>query len=148
MAPSMLSPEEVAARHPSPPVTESKIRRLRLLATNSDPKIREAVASSYHAPADLFESLARDSDAGVRGCVAKNEAAPCDVLRSLAHDPSEQVRSFLAVNYYVPNDTVDVLATDESRQVRALIAWKARLAADAEADERASTPTISAFQSA
>jgi hypothetical protein len=127
-APTQLSPEEVAAMHPAPPVTESKIRRLRLLATNPNPKIREAVASSYHTPVDLFEKLARDPDDGVRACVARNEAAPCDVLRSLASDPSEQVRGFLAVNYYVPSDTMAALRDDPSRTVRALVRWKTGLA--------------------
>lgn len=133
LAPSQLTAEEVAALHPSPPVTESKIRRLRLLAADANPKIREAAASSYHAPADLFETLAKDQDAGVRGCVARNEAAPCDVLRALAADEDEQVRSFLAINFYVPEDAMAALAEDPSRQVRALAAWKASLAAEAPA---------------
>jgi hypothetical protein len=128
LAPSMLTPEELAAMHPAPPVTESKIRRLRLLAADANPKIREAVASSYNTPADLFEKLAADPDEGVRGCVARNEATPCDVLRSLAADPSEQVRGFLAVNYYVPDDTMETLRNDASHTVRALVEWKSRLA--------------------
>lgn len=130
LAPAMLTPDEAAALHPAPPVTESKIRRLRLLAADENPKIREAAASSYHAPADLFEKLARDPDEGVRGCVARNEATPCDVLRSLVTDPSEQVRGFLAVNYYVPDDAMDRLRDDPSRTVRALVEWKSRLAGE------------------
>jgi hypothetical protein len=128
MAPSQLTPEEVAALHPAPPVTDSKIRRLRLLASDANPKIREAAASSYNTPADLFEKLAADTDEGVRGCVARNEATPCDVLRALADDPSEQVRSFLAVNYYVPEDVMEKLRDDPSNQVRALVRWKTGLA--------------------
>lgn len=127
-APAMLTPEEAARQHPAPPVTESKIRRLRLLATSETARIRESVASSYHTPEDLFETLARDPDAGVRGCVARNEAAPCDVLRSLADDESEQVRGWLAVNYYVPADVMNRLATDENETVRALVRWKGALA--------------------
>jgi len=130
LAPSMLTPEEVAAMHPAPPVTESKIRRLRLLAVSDNPKIREAVASSYNTPVDLFERLARDADEGVRGCVARNEATPCDVLRSLVNDPSEQVRGFLAINYYVPSDAMAVLRDDPSSTVRALVKWKTGLAAE------------------
>ncbi|WP_022880614.1 hypothetical protein [Gryllotalpicola ginsengisoli] len=128
LAPSMLTPEEVAAMHPAPPVTESKIRRLRLLAKDANPKIREAVASSYNTPPDLFEQLAKDPDAGVRGCVARNEATPCDVLRALVDDEDEQVRSFLAVNYYVPEDAMERLRDDPSDQVRALVKWKTGLA--------------------
>lgn len=132
MAPSMLTPEEAARLHPAPPVTASKIRRLRLLAENANPKIRESVASSYHAPVDLYERLARDSDEGVRACLARNEATPCDVLRELAHDESELVRGFVAVNFSVPEDAMTELADDESELVRGLVAWKAGLKRSAE----------------
>ena len=127
-APSMLTPEQVAALHPAPPVTDSKVHRLRLLAESTNPKIRESVASSYHAPLDLFERLAHDSDAGVRGCVARNEAAPCDVLRELSHDDDEAVRGWVAVNFYVPDDVMHELAGDPSATVQALVAWKTSLA--------------------
>ncbi|HEU4807708.1 MAG TPA: hypothetical protein VFT01_05550 [Homoserinimonas sp.] len=126
-APSMLTAEEAARLHPAPPVTESKLRRLRILAQDSNPKIRESAASSYHTPPDVFEALAHDTDAGVRGCVARNEATPCDVLRSLAHDESEQVRGWLAVNYFVPADVMEELSRDESETVRALVKWKGTL---------------------
>lgn len=129
--PAQLTAEEAAALHPAPPVTESKIRRLRLLAENEDPKIREAVASSYNTPEDLFLTLAKDPDEGVRGCVAKNEATPCDILRMLADDRSETVRGWVAVNYFVPADVMEKLAEDRSRTVRSLVAWKAQLATEA-----------------
>jgi hypothetical protein len=127
-APAMLTAEEAAAAHPAPPVTESKIRRLRLLATDPDPKIRQSVASSYNTPADLFLLLAQDSDDGVRSCVARNEAAPCDILRLLAADPSEVVRGWVAVNYAVPEDAMGRLADDASNTVRSLVRWKSALA--------------------
>ncbi|MHA7986322.1 hypothetical protein ACX9R5_10990 [Rathayibacter sp. CAU 1779] len=130
-APTMLTAEEAAALHPMPQLTESKIRRLRLLARHDNPKIRESVASSYNTPADLFATLAHDPDAGVRGCVARNEATPCDVLRELAGDTSETVRGWVAVNYFVPDDAMERLAQDESATVRALVRWKASLAEDA-----------------
>ena len=129
-APAMLTAEEAAALHPSPPVTESKIRRLRLLATNANPKIRESVASSYNTPADLFETLAHDPAEGVRACVARNEATPCDVLRELAADRSELVRGWVAANYFVPEDAMARLAEDTSPTVRSLVKWKASLAAE------------------
>lgn len=128
MAPSQLSASEAAALHPAPPVTESKIRRLRMLARDPNPKIRESVASSYNTPADLFETLAADPDDGVRSCVARNEAAPCDVLRALSHDKSETVRGWVAVNYFVPDDAMQALAHDESTTVRSLVSWKSSLA--------------------
>ncbi|MBW4031371.1 MAG: hypothetical protein HIU88_01750 [Acidobacteria bacterium] len=130
-APTMLTSEEAARLHPAPPVTASKIQRLRLLAENSNPKIRESVASSYHAPAELFERLAHDVDAGVRGCVARNEAVPCEVLRELAHDTDATVRGWVAVNFFVPDDVMHELADDPDATVRSLVAWKSSLAAAA-----------------
>jgi len=130
-APAMLTPEEAAAMHPMPPVTESKIRRLRILAKDVNPKIRESVASSYNTPADLFEVLAHDPEDGVRACVARNEATPCDVLRELAGDRSELVRGWVAVNYFVPDDAMERLADDESATVRSLVKWKVSLAQSA-----------------
>lgn len=126
--PAMLTAEEAAALHPSPPVTESKIRRLRLLATNANPKIRESVASSYNAPEDVFAALAADPDEGVRSCLARNEATPCDILRQLATDKSETVRGWVAVNYFVPTDAMEALAKDRSKTVRGLVKWKSELA--------------------
>jgi hypothetical protein len=128
MSPSMLTAEEAARLHPAPPVTATKIARLRLLAQDANPKIRESVASSYHAPLDLFEALATDPDEGVRACLARNENTPCDLLRALSHDESELVRGFVAVNFYVPEDVMDDLASDPSPTVRSLVEWKASLA--------------------
>ena len=128
MAPAMLTAEQAAVLHPSPAVTESKLHRLRLLATDANPKIRESVASSYNTPADLFESLAKDPDDGVRACVAKNESTPSDVLRGLVDDRSERVRGFLAVNFFVPDDAMAQLAGDSSMTVRELVRWKSELA--------------------
>ena len=130
MAPSMLTPEEAARLHPAPPVTASKIQRLRTLAENANPKIRESVASSYHTPRDLAERLARDPDEGVRACLARNETTSCDLLRELSRDESEAVRGWVAVNFYVPADVMDALADDESPVVRSLVAWKATLATE------------------
>ena len=135
MAPVMLTAAEVAARHPAPPVTASKIRRLRLLAEHENPKIRESVASSPHTPADVVARLARDPDAGVRACLARNETVSCDVLRELSRDESETVRGFVAVNFFVPADVMAGLADDPSDVVRGLVAWKASLAADSARQE-------------
>ena len=131
LAPSMMTAEEYSALHPAPAVTDSKVRRLRLLADDPNPKIRESVASSYHAPDDLFEKLARDPDPGVRGWLARNETVPCDILRLLADDESETVRGWLALNFYVPADVMDRLAEDESETVRGLVGWKSQLATSA-----------------
>ena len=130
MSPSMLTAEEAARLHPAPPMTASKIRRLRLLAVDANPKIRESVASSYHTPLDVAERLAGDADEGVRACLARNETTSCDLLRELSRDASEAVRGWVAVNFYVPADVMDALADDESETVRALVEWKRSLAAD------------------
>lgn len=126
----MLTAEEAAALHPSPPVTDSKLRRLRLLATSANPKIRESVASSYNTPQDVFEALSHDGEEGVRSCLARNEATPCDILRRLADDESEVVRGWVAVNYYVPADAMESLAEDRSETVRKLVRWKSQLAGE------------------
>ncbi|MGV8857005.1 hypothetical protein [Rhodoglobus sp.] len=128
MAPSMLTAEEAADLHPAPEVTPSKIARLRILAGDPNPKIRESAASSHNTPVDVFEVLARDTDEGVRACVARNEYAPCDVLRMLVDDPSEKVRGFLAINYFVPEDTMSTLAADDNATVQRLVRWKTELA--------------------
>lgn len=126
--PAMLTPEQAATLHPAPPVTASKIARLRLLATDANPKIRESVASSPHTPEDVMLALAKDADEGVRACVARNEATACDILRGLADDPSERVRGFLALNFFVPADVMDQLGDDPSDTVRGLVGWKSSLA--------------------
>jgi hypothetical protein len=126
-APSMLTPEEVAALHPAPPVTASKVNRLRLLANDPNPKIRASAAASYHAPEEVYEQLAHDPDPQVRSWVARNETVSCDILRALADDPEESVRGFVALNYYVPEDAMARLADDESAVVRGLVTWKSSL---------------------
>jgi hypothetical protein len=124
----MITAAQAAALHPAPDVTDSKIARLRLLARDSNPKIRESAASSHNTPLDVFEALARDSDEGVRACVARNEYAPCDVLRMLVNDPSDKVRGFLAINFYVPDDAMATLAADDNATVQKLVRWKTELA--------------------
>ncbi|MBH0054348.1 hypothetical protein I6E74_09225 [Salinibacterium sp. SWN139] len=128
MAPSMLTAAEAAELHPAPEITASKIARIRILAADPNPKIRESAASNHNTPIDVFETLARDTDDGVRACVARNEYAPCDVLRMLADDPSETVRGFLAINFFVPEDTMLTLAADTSATVQRLVQWKTELA--------------------
>ena len=129
LAPSMLTPEEAAALHPAPEMTESKIARLRLLAKDPNPRIRERAALDSHTPDDVMAELARDPDEGVRACVARNERTSCDILGGLADDESERVRGFLALNYFVPAEAMARLASDESEVVRGLVSWKSELAA-------------------
>lgn len=111
----------------SPAVSESKIRRIRLMAEDPQPKIRESAALAYHAPDEVYQQLAHDPDEGVRQCVARNPHTPEDILRQLAGDPSEKVRAFVAISNHVPQDAMDALAGDPSDTVQALVAWKASL---------------------
>lgn len=128
LAPSMLTREEALSRHPSPVMTESKIRRLRLLALSPNPQIRESVASNPSAPADLLAALSRDADEGVRGCIARNTAVPAAILRILVQDDSPTVRGWIAVSATAPEDVIDSLAGDDSKIVRGLIEWRQGLA--------------------
>jgi len=127
-APVMLTAEQADALHPAPEFTDSKLRRLRLLAVDPNPKIRESVALNQHTPPEVFEALAADPDEGVRSCVARNQAAPCDVLRTLVDDRSDRVRGFLALNFSVPDDAMRRLTDDGSATVRDLARWKFDLA--------------------
>jgi hypothetical protein len=123
--------DQSIAQFLSPEVTESKILRIRAMAKDKNPKIRESAALGYHTPEDVMWELAKDKNEGVRVCVARNETTPCDILRHLSTDKSEQVRSWVAVNFFVPEDVMERLASDKSETVRKLVGWKASLAQEA-----------------
>ena len=112
----------------SPELTDSKIERLRRMAKDRRPQIRESAALNSHTPVEVMWDLARDPSVSVRSCVARNEATPCDILRHLAGDSSPEVRSWVAVNFFVPADAMETLSHDADDQVRRLVAWKASLA--------------------
>jgi hypothetical protein len=130
-APARTTSPDPVAQFLSPAVTASKIARIRRLAADPDPKIRESAALSYHAPDEVYAALAHDPVASVRACVARNEHAPCDLLRHLASDADETVRAWVAINYFVPVDVMELLAHDESVTVRRMVAWKSQLADEA-----------------
>ncbi|MCY7325267.1 MAG: hypothetical protein LH605_03955 [Microbacteriaceae bacterium] len=81
VAPGMLTREQPASLHPASAMTESKFRRLQLLAQDPNQNIKESVAKSHNAPADVLAALARDVDESVLACLARNEHAPVDLLR-------------------------------------------------------------------
>ena len=107
-APSMLTAEEAAALHPAPPVTESKIRRLRLLAAEHEPEDpRERREQLPHSGRPVRDARRATR---TRSCAPASPATrrrPCDVLRSLADDESETVRGWVAVNFFVPADVME-----------------------------------------
>ena len=126
---------DAAALHLSPPVTESKIARLRLLATHATAAIRQSVASNRHAPADLLEALAADPEAAVRAEVARNETADPRLLERLAGDRDARVRCWAALNPGLPERVVAALAADRDAEVRRLAGWRLAATRPAESAE-------------
>lgn len=113
-----------AVLHLSPPVTESKIARLRLLAAHDRAGIRQSVAANRHAPQDLLEALATDRDAGVRGEVAKNETTAAALVEVLSHDRDARVRCWAVLNPVLPDERVQQLQADRDAQVARLAGWR------------------------
>jgi hypothetical protein len=119
-----LAAGDQAILHLSPPVTESKIVRLRLLAAHERASIRQSVASNRHAPQDLLHALAADRDAAVRGEVARNEATDAVLIETLSHDRDSRVRCWAVLNPALPEQRVRELAADPDAQVSRLAGWR------------------------
>jgi hypothetical protein len=119
-----LQSEDAAVLHLAPPVTPSKIARLRLLAESPSPGIRQSVAANRHAPSDLLENLGRDADPAVRGEVARNETTPPELLHRLAGDADARVRCWAVLNPGLPDADVARLEHDLDAQVRRLAGWR------------------------
>jgi hypothetical protein len=120
----VLAAEDAAVLHLAPPVTPSKIARLRVLAESPTTGIRQSVASNRHAPADLLETLAGDRDPAVRAEVARNETTPVGLLQRLAGDADARVRCWAVLNPGLPDADVARLAEDRDDQVRRLAEWR------------------------
>jgi hypothetical protein len=119
-----LAAGDQAILHLSPPVTESKIARLRLLARHDRATIRQSVASNRHAPHDLLAGLATDRDAAVRGEVARNEATSPELVEALSHDADARVRCWAVLNPALPDERVRELRSDPDAQVARLAGWR------------------------
>jgi hypothetical protein len=119
-----LESGDQAILHLSPPVTASKIARLRLLAEHSRPTIRQSVASNRHAPHDLLVTLAADRDAAVRGEVARNESTAPELVATLSHDADARVRCWAVLNAALPDERVRELVADRDAQVARLAGWR------------------------
>ena len=113
-----------AILHLSPPITESKIARLRLLAEHQRPTIRQSVASNRHTPQDLLLRLSADRDAQVRGEVAKNESTDPALVETLSHDRDARVRCWAVLNPTLPDERVRELESDADAQVARLAGWR------------------------
>ncbi|WP_446664768.1 hypothetical protein [Flexivirga sp. B27] len=118
-----MTPEEIRAAHPSPPVTEGTLRRIRGLAHSNDPAIRQSAALNQRCPADVLELLARDTDPTVRQCVARQPRTPASLLHELAQDPVAGVRCWVAANPAVPAAVLRALANDPDATVRDVVQW-------------------------
>lgn len=108
------SVDEPVAQFLSPVLSESKITRLKLLAKNANPKIRESVALNYHTPGMVLWELSIDVADSVRECVARNPYTPQGVLEELSEDKSERVRAFIASNKSTPEHVLQKLVQDKS----------------------------------
>lgn len=109
----------------SPPPTDAKVRRVRLLSRSPNPAIRESAALSALAPADVLTALALDEVDTVRCCVARNEKSPASVLHTLTDDHCPQVRGWVAANRSTPTPLRAALTHDPDPGVRAVVAWAA-----------------------
>lgn len=118
-----LTPEEIKALHPSPPATEGKLRRIRMLARSADPSIRQSAALNQYCPTDVLELLTDDADPSVRRCVARQPRTPAALLQRLAHDTAANVRGWVAANPSVPRPLLTELADDPDATVREVVTW-------------------------
>lgn len=100
------------ARYDAPP------RILALLATDEDPRVREAVAWNKFTPAKLLRTLTYDVDPYVRVQVAQNKNVPVESLIELATDNAPFVRKAVAINEKTPADVLAILAKDEDIDIR------------------------------
>lgn len=65
---------------------------LRILAADSDERVRGMVARKRKLPSELVAYLAQDSSESVRAATARHRKASPEVLSNLAHDSSPIVR--------------------------------------------------------
>jgi hypothetical protein len=112
--------DEPIAQWLSPGATDSKIERIRRMAKDKNPKIRESAALAVHITEDVALILAGDKNVDVRICLARNENAPESILRVLSYDSQPIVRCWLVVNHSLPKDVRDMLAVDVNKKVRHL----------------------------
>lgn len=111
---------EPIAQWLSPDVTDSKIERIRRMARDKNPKIRESAALAVNITEDVALVLAGDKNVDVRICLARNENVSESILTVLSHDSKPIVRCWVAVNRNTAADVRDRLASDTNKKVRQL----------------------------
>lgn len=92
---------------------------LPVLASDSDRRVRVAVAGHRHTPPDLVAVLAYDPDPGVRATISRRTDLDAELVERLSRDPVPVVR------FPGPNATVEQLrrlAVDIDRDVKAQVA--------------------------
>lgn len=112
------APSDPVSQFLSPPLTDSKIKRVTEMANSDNPKIREAAALSHQAPVEVFHKLAEDNMVSVRECLARNYHLPENIIVKLSTDQEERVRAFIASNPTTPKQVLLILAQDRSQLVQ------------------------------
>jgi hypothetical protein len=82
------------------------------------PDYREWVALNKTVPLPVLKLLAADSDARIRFIVAMKRKCDHDLFQLLANDQDETVRSRVAYNPNTPKDVLQQLKADSSALVR------------------------------
>ncbi|GAA1742537.1 hypothetical protein [Aeromicrobium alkaliterrae] len=124
MVAAMAAPP--VATFASPGVSDGKLRRVALMATSPDPRVRESAALNAHVPVEVLESLAVDPEMSVRCCVARSPQASPEVLTWLARDESAPVRRWVGAHPVTPPEVMDSLAEDPDVGVREVVQWNRR----------------------
>lgn len=86
------------------------LRSLREYAENSNPALRERVASNPRCPADVLEALVKDKSAKVRRAVLTNRNATTDVLLAAAKGNDTDLHYYAARHKNADAEVLSVLA--------------------------------------
>jgi len=90
---------------------------LKILAQDSDLRVRTRIAQSRHTPREVLATLATDYHAQVRCRIAQNHHTPVEVLTTLAKDGDQGVRARVAHNRSSPVELLVTLAQDSDIEV-------------------------------
>jgi len=88
------------------------------------PKYRFAVAQNKTIPDEVIRLLAGDSDWRVRQCVASKRRCPPDVLALLATDENESIASTVASHPNTPPEALLMLANHSWGAIREKVAQR------------------------
>lgn len=77
------------------------------------PDMREWVAHNKTIPEEIIRILALDTDSRVRGMVADKRKVPADVLAILARDSEETIRRSVVGDPNIPVEILQTMVNDE-----------------------------------